>query len=547
MRVPLAQSLKTRDGILNDKDALMLNCFPAIEGNFSAIYKRPGTENYFSFSVPAPGQGIFAWKTEVYAVAGNVLERTVSGFSTTLTGTSTALISWANTAPFADNPYVFIKKFDRGWLFNPDTDTLTPITQLSTFGKSTVPGVVNLDGYFFVMTTDGRIFNSGLTNPVTGYTEFISITSSGVPVAIAKHENYLVAFTNTGIEFFYDAGNATGSPLAAVQSAPIGIGCFAPYSIADIDGGLAFVSSTSSGQISVHMLPVGGTIPIEIADENIQRILKLADLSDVRAWGARAGGHLFYVIVIKETGIALAYDATSKSWAIWTQSNLDTPVSVSSLTQANGTATFTTAGDPFTDGEIVQIAGATPAGYNGHFNVKRIASGQYTYLIDSSLSSPATGVITAAGVTSSYFSGSRSTSKAGVVYVQDDTTGDLSILASTNLTDVGNPIDCRIRSGRLDGGTLDWKVMSDLMVVADKPSVPGGTLKTRGCVIRWSDDDYDTFSPFRHVDLMLKRPIIRRMSRFARRAFDIRYGGDGEFKIYSIDVDIGAAVQPQEG
>lgn len=72
------------------------------------------------------------------------------------------------------------------------------------------------------------------------------------------------------------------------------------------------------------------------------------------------------------------------------------PVSVSSLTQAGGTATANT-GAPhgFNDGDFVTIAGATPSAYNGEVQVSIIDADTFTYAVSGNPSSPATGTITA--------------------------------------------------------------------------------------------------------------------------------------------------------
>lgn len=60
--------------------------------------------------------------------------------------------------------------------------------------------------------------------------------------------------------------------------------------------------------------------------------------------------------------------------------------------------------------------------------------------------------------------------------------------------------------------------------------------------IRVSDDDYQTWSNYRRVDMGLKRPMLQKCGTFVRRAWHIRHCANTSFRIRSIDLqlDIGA-------
>lgn len=93
----------------------------------------------------------------------------------------------------------------------PATGTIT-----ATGGRTTVPGVVYLDGYFFVMDSNAVVHNSALNDP-TSWDALDFITAAIEPgggVAITKTQNYVIAMKEWSTEFFYDVGNATGSPLS---------------------------------------------------------------------------------------------------------------------------------------------------------------------------------------------------------------------------------------------------------------------------------------------------------------------------------------------
>jgi hypothetical protein len=73
-------------------------------------------------------------------------------------------------------------------------------------------------------------------------------------------------------------------------------------------------------------------------------------------------------------------------------------VGVTTLAQLSGTATAATASaHGFSVGQKIRVSGATPAGFNGLVNVATVPSStSFTYAVDSLLSTPASGTITAA-------------------------------------------------------------------------------------------------------------------------------------------------------
>ena len=152
----------------------------------------------------------------------------------------------ANTASGAAG---FVMKSTRdAYYFN--AGTLTKITD-ADYPDPTVPGVQYLDGYFFVMDADGVIYNSDLENPASwNALNFITAEAeSDSGVAISKHQNYIVALKDYTTKLFYDAANATGSPLSPYGNTAIQIGCAQGRSVAKLDGGIIFISrSKSEGQ-----------------------------------------------------------------------------------------------------------------------------------------------------------------------------------------------------------------------------------------------------------------------------------------------------------
>lgn len=78
-----------------------------------------------------------------------------------------------------------------------------------------VGGFAEMDGYIFVMTKSGRVCNSDL-NSITSWTAsnfILASISTDSGIGLAKYRNQIMAMGNQSIEFFYNAGNPSGSPL----------------------------------------------------------------------------------------------------------------------------------------------------------------------------------------------------------------------------------------------------------------------------------------------------------------------------------------------
>lgn len=112
-----------------------------------------------------------------------------------------------------------------------------------------------LNGYIFVCVS-GDIYNSDLDLPDSwNTTDFISTEIYPDPVvALAKYKNYLVAFGQNTVEFFYDAANTSGSPLARQEGILHNIGCVGQSMVSDSEDKIYWISQTSSGTYSIWTL-----------------------------------------------------------------------------------------------------------------------------------------------------------------------------------------------------------------------------------------------------------------------------------------------------
>jgi hypothetical protein len=182
-----------------------------------------------------------------------------------------------------------------------------------------VSGTVFLDNYLFIATTNNRIYNSNVGDPTTwnalNYISFEQTTDT--LVGITKHLNYLVAFGSFSIQFFYDAANATGSPLALAASYTAEVGCISGDSIVATSNTVLWVGSSKTNSRCVYLMD--GVSAIKVSTSSVDRHLEADDFSQVTAYCYTIDGHTLYILTLYDTQKTLVYDLNEKMWYTWTQ------------------------------------------------------------------------------------------------------------------------------------------------------------------------------------------------------------------------------------
>lgn len=409
---------------------------------------------------------------------------------------------------------------------SPATGTIT-----GTGGKVTVPGIVYLDNTFYVMSANAVIYGSDL-NDATSWNALNFVGANiepGVGKALAKSQNYVIAFKEWSTEFFYDAANAVGSPLSTVGNGFNLVGCANGDSVSNLDGTLFWVSQTRQKGRGVHMMQ--GLQEQQISTPDIERILNLSTLASIYSFGVKIAGHSFYVLTLVDLNMTLVFDLVSKAWTQWSSLTAGAAVSVSSITLSGTTATVTCgAAHNLLDGDPVNIAGANQAAYNGIKVITYIDTTHFTFETTAGTTTPATGTITSTPYTETYFKYTKYVNALGRDLIQHETNGTLCELIETAYADVGNPVNVLIRTGKIDGGTINLKRYASLEIIGNKVV---GT-----AYVRHSGDDYVTYTKYRPVSLNATRSVIRRLGADRRRSYDIRYLDSTSLQLAAIDVEV---------
>ncbi len=427
------------------------------------------------------------------------------------------------------SPLLVLKNNDAMYTFDPATNTLTRVTS-ANYPALTVPGLVFLDGTFYVADSSGKIYGSGINDPTTwSALNYISaeIENDGL-VAIEKSLNYLVAFGQWTTEFFYDAGNATGSPLSSVPNAFFTVGCASGDSVVRMENEVVWMSQTI--QRGRQVMALSGFTPSIISTPEVDRILNADDLATVYAFSIKISGSVFYVLTLKTSAKTLVYDFSTKQWHFWTSMTPQTAQNITTITSASGVATVTQTAHGYADGDLITIAGANEAAYNGSFNITYVDANTYTYPVPLGTATPATGTITSVGYTESYFNAVAYSFCLGGDIIQGESDGKLYKIDPTYYDDNGNYINTKIKTVRIDGGESKRKFVSKAEIIGDKVSATG--------LLRYSDDDYTTWSPYRPVDLSAKRSLLLRGGHTRRRAYEFRCTTSVPLRLGALELDM---------
>lgn len=192
----------------------------------------------------------------------------------------------------------------------------------------TMHGAAAMDGYGFIIDQYGRVYSSGLDDLTTwASTDFISMNYSLSGLFICHHEQHIVAIGGRSVEFMYNDGKPSGSPLAVRQdiyhsAAPVA------YCSNNI-GVTAWMDCGLTGTIGIWMLQ--GLQKVKIStfdiDKIIQRLQFNSGFSSVRMSVMSYAGHDFiFVLLLDSSGNPLTkvYDIQAGAWYEWSWADYTT-------------------------------------------------------------------------------------------------------------------------------------------------------------------------------------------------------------------------------
>lgn len=463
--IALLNEWETRD-TTNGKDNLALNCYYELIKNKQMgdkdffVVKRDGTTAYAHTPAATTVRGMYYWEDQdkLFVATSDDIVIVTASTGATVTTLSTAFGTTTGDVGFCeflfDTNNVKIVATDGTTLITIDSSNTKVVCADGDLPTPHIPQPVFLDGYLFLVKTDtADIYNSDLNDPLAWTPgDFITaeMTADKV-VKLSNLNNYIVIFGTGSIEYFFDAANASGSPLQKYDTPHKFIGYTAGF--AKFGNKILFVGNSLNSGMQVYMAE---DLKIEpIGTPPIRRIL--SEGSAPYAGVINYGGHDFYVFSMS-TG-AYQLDLETKLW---------TKIAF------QATDTF-----PITNSIIMDVSGV------GTVNLFSLEGEDKLY----------------------YFN--------DVVYQDDSVNFTYRIITDNEMFD-----------------TYRRKTCSRMLFLGDQATT------SLNLAVSWSDDDYQTFSTARNVDMSLITPILSRCGQFRRRALKLEWIQNAPMRLQKIELDL---------
>ena len=449
----------------------------------------------------------------------------------------------------------FINSARDAYFYNTRSTSLTKVTS-PNYPARVVGGAAWLNGRIYVMTEEGRIYCSGINDPLSwSALDFINaIMGADGGAGVVRSHNYLTAFGRSTTEWFYDSGAGIGNPLRRVDSAAHDFGCLDPGSVIKLNDITVFVGyHEESREVGVYVLE--GYVPKKISTPFIDRMIAANAYDSVWSYPFFYNGHRLYVFNVCCINFTIVYDFDSNMWYLWTSrfvDLLDTPTITAALDSSSGLVEVTV--DNLVEhfaivGTPLIVSGAAQTEYNGNFVAHRILSStSLTYMLDTGTvpTTPATGTLDIRILTgdggSEWRTAATATSATQTtgfplsnMYLLDRTNGNIFIADAEARRDgeglVGVDddtfINFLVRTPRFDANNSLKKFISRVELLGDDTDVQA--------LVRYSDDDYKTWTPYRMVDMGLARARLSRQGSTRRRAYEVRQPYDNVNTVFRVE------------
>jgi len=500
MRLNVASDLhinKFSGATITEKESGMTNCIIQTDQDSTYITQRPSIDIFDSASVAAlaaRGRGIFYWELEgaLYALVDGTLYKGDLG-----TSLSTSPTAGTKRVYFVEvNGVLVMSNPENGEAFTITTgDVVTEITDTDFPPKqnpvvSLADGMVSLDQFMFVMGTNGYIYNSAVGDAATwGALDFIKAERKpDNGVYIARHHDNVVAMNTSSIEMFYNARNASESPLNRREDLSYNIGCSTGESVYEAGDRLFWVGNDTKGALGVWTMQNFeiGKISTATIDSFLTQAIVKENYSALGS-GLSAMGRSFYLLTLKTTPtditpfITLCWDDKAKTWSEW-------ETGINCLN------------------DFPVVSGTNRLGTTERFFEGIMTNGDLFSINDNLI--PQDTLLGVSWVVSGW-------AETGWVLETED--------AGTNIT-------MKSRLGMFDGGTNKYKYPLELRHVGDE------TTTSETLLIRWANEKSATsnFGSDKSIDMSLYKRLFG-LGRFRRRNHEIETSSSEQVRIEALE------------
>ena len=377
----------------------------------------------------------------------------------------------------------------------------------TNFPSTLVHGGAVLNQTLYVMDEDGVIYNSATGNfdsfPAAGFIEAERDNDKGV--YLGRHHESIIALGTRTIEFFYDAGNKTGSPLNRRSDIFHNMGCADGVSVWENGDTIYFIGSNPDGALGVYR--IDRYIPTKVSTDSIDSYINFNATQETAYYFAGTGvtlqGHSTYILTVYTlpsgdvvppitAQATITYDSLSKLWGIWDShitSHAHFPlISWTKRTGGFNSSTSARAGEGIlANGDLITI--------NDNLIPKDTLLGLGSYFADG--------------------------------YIEDG-------YFTFSTPDVADNIELNIRTGQWDGNTNVLKFQKYV-----KPTLER-TATSQALTLSWNKTDEqegNNMTSGRSLDTS-KREYARQGGKFTKRNFNLNYKGDEQLYINDLEIDV---------
>jgi hypothetical protein len=453
------------------------------------LTQRPSI-NINEIAATAKGRAVYFWDSNnvLYLLNDDTIYKNTyaSAIGTTITsGTQKCKFLQLNTLLILIDP-----QDNKGYTITT-ADGVTAIG--GSFPADIAHGGAILDGYLFVMDSDGTIWNSDL-NDASTFSAGNNIDTEREEdggIYLGKHHDHLIALGERTAEFFYDNANPTNSPLNRREDIAYTIGCADGNSIWEESDTTVFVGSELSTGLSVYVLE---NFKFRIISNGAMDALLTQSLTrdnySIFGSGFSANGHKFYIMTIHTTPstidpeVTYVYDFKTGLWHEW-------ETTINSLTNFPVIDWSIRAGQSVRSGTGILSNGDVVIVNNTYTPQDTIGANDYVL--------PATYV------------------DAGYI---------------TDTAASGTALAMKVRFGQFDGETNNNKFMHYL-----RPRM-NNTANSQTLTVTWSDNNNDNFITGGTIDTQYQHGDLHRLGRFYRRNIELQYAGTEQLFIESLEVNV---------
>ena len=484
--------------VITELDSGMTNGVAEDRGGVRYITQRPSIdvfEDASAQSAGSRGRGIYYWAdgSALYIINDGTLYKADQASSI-----STSPTAGTKKCTFVElGDFLYLVDTENSQLFKITTgDTVTEVTD-TDFPPQQAPAVnlaysaVVLNNYLYVLGVNGVLYNSALSDGTTwGALDFKEAERSpDAGIAIGKHHDNVVAYGASTIEFFWDAANATGSPLNRRQDVSYNIGCSSGETLWEGGDRSFFIGVNFSGALGVYTLEqfqirkISTTTLDSFLTQTIVKENYLAVGS-----GLSAQGHIYYTLSIYHVStdivpdITLVYDDTTGLWGEW-------ETTVNNLTK------------------FPLVSWTKRFGTSERFGEGILSNGDLITLNDNL--TPQDTLLSSGWVETGWV-------ETGWVSRTGGSSTGIALKSRLGMTDLGTD---------LHKYPMSYRPVNDL------------TPNTQTLTLKWADENNSSFSSGKTFDTSIYQKTYRN-GRFRRRNHEIQYSGTDVLRLEAIEVEL---------